>query len=415
MKLHKKIEEMLLNNHISMHVPGHKNNTIGNLNNLKMEFDMTEIDGMDDLHEPTEILNEVNQTLSTKYPGYHAQMMVNGTTNGILAAVHSVKDQTKRYIIIDSAHKSVYHALMLINQKPTQINSYEIINHQLNKTDTIIITYPAYTGDMIDIKNIIKHAHYHNARVITDEAHGAHLDIAPNFPESSMQHDSDITIQSYHKMLPALTMASVIFTKSHHLHDEVMKYINYFETSSPSYLIMLSIESAHNFYNNFDSTLFNKNRQKIIQTLKSRGIITEQKSDPAKLILQHEHMTSYELAEVFTSNHIHHEMVTDKGILWCLPLFHNGHRYPLELLLERIKTADFSRLHTAPAKTDLEILKNKKCIRTIVPYPPGVPLVHEGETITEDHMNCLTHYAYNHVRIEGIQYNLEYYKNEDNR
>ena len=417
MKLHKKMEEMLLkrHTHISMHVPGHKNNTIGYLSNLHLDFDMTEIDGMDDLHEPTGILQEVNQILSGKYPGYHAQMMVNGTTNGILSAVYAVSDQTERYFIVDSAHKSVYHALKLLNCEPVHIKSTEIVNRQLDSHDTIIITYPTYSGETIDVSNIIQYAHNYGTTVITDEAHGAHLDMAPDFPKSSMKYDSDITIQSYHKMLPALTMASVIFTKSRALHDKVMKYINYFETSSPSYLIMLSIESAQEFYDNFKPELFNKNRKKIIQTLKSREIMVKPQNDPTKLILNHPSLTPYELAKVFTDRHIYHEMVTDRGVLWCLPLFHNGHSYPLRLLLERISSADFSRVHITPAKTDLEILKNKTCIRTIVPYPPGVPLVHEGETITDNHMNWLSHYVSNHVRMEGIQYNLEYYKNEDNR
>ena len=41
-----------------MHVPGHKNMTIGNLNQLKINMDMTEITGLDDMHQPEDIILE---------------------------------------------------------------------------------------------------------------------------------------------------------------------------------------------------------------------------------------------------------------------------------------------------------------------------------------------------------------------
>lgn len=409
-----------------MHVPGHKNNTIGYLSMLDARFDMTEIDGLDDLHEPEGVLGNINQNLSQKYPAYTAQMMVNGTTNGIISAIFALKDKTSRFVIVDHAHKSVYHGLQLTGARYIETASTKFLNLKISSRDVIILTYPTYTGEAFDIKAMINHAHRHNARVITDEAHGAHFDIAPGFPESSMNHESDITIQSYHKMLPALTMASVIFIKSKPLHDEVMKYINCFETSSPSYLLMLSIESAHEFYKTYHPGNFFENRTIIIETLKKQNFIVEEKADPAKIMLSHPEISPYELAKFLTEQyHIHHEMVTDEGVLWCLPLFHRGDRYPLDMLIDRISTIipldirQTRRELQNPADgryasgTDVQILLNKVCRRNIVPYPPGVPLVREGEIITEAHIKTITHNLYNHVRIEGVKHNLEHYKKEE--
>lgn len=427
MNLYKTIENMLNNEkpYISMHVPGHKNNTIGYLSMIDARFDMTEIDGLDDLHEPEGILNQINKNLSRKYSGYIAQMMVNGTTNGIISAIYALNNTTGRFVIVDKAHKSVYNGLHLTEADYIETTSVDFLNMSLNSADTIILTYPTYTGETIDIGQIISHAHSQNARVLTDEAHGAHFDIAPGFPESSMVYGSDITVQSYHKMLPALTMASVIFTKSQSLHGEVMKYINCFETSSPSYLVMLSIESAHEFYKTYHPEDFFNKRTQIIEALQKQNIIVEEKADPAKIMISHQKLTPYELAKILTEyHHIQHEMVTDEGVLWCLPLFHKGDRYPFKMLIERIdavtldmalsvRGAQIIETREAPPITDVGNLLNKVCRRSIVPYPPGIPLVHEGETITREHIKTITHNLSNHVRIEGIRHNIEYYKNEE--
>ncbi|WP_411843020.1 hypothetical protein [Salinicoccus sp. HZC-1] len=428
MNLYKTIENMLNDGkpYISMHVPGHKNNTIGYLSMIDARFDMTEIDGLDDLHEPEGILKKINQNLSQKYPGYIAQMMVNGTTNGMISAIFALKNKTVRFVIVDHAHKSVYHGMQLTGADYIEAASAELFDLQINAGDTIILTYPTYTGDTIDVQAIIAYAHRHNARVITDEAHGAHFDIVPGFPESSMKHDSDITIQSYHKMLPALTMASVIFTKSQPLHDEVMKYINYFETSSPSYLVMLSIESAHEFYKTYHPESFFENRSVIIEALRKQKLTVEKKADPAKILLSHPELSSYKLAKILAEqHHIHHEMVTDEGVLWCLPLFHRGDRYPLETLIHRIgditrdsgipmqSVQNIESKETARLLSDVRVLLNNVCRRNIVPYPPGIPLVREGEVITEEHIKTITHNMYNRVRIEGVKHNLEHYKNEE--
>ena len=48
----------------------------------------------------------------------------------------------------------------------------------------------------------------------------------------------------------------MLFIHKMPLKDEVIKYLGIFQTSSPSYLVMSSIELAHQFYNSYDSSLF---------------------------------------------------------------------------------------------------------------------------------------------------------------
>lgn len=414
MRLMNKLNELRKDGALSMHVPGHKNMTLGNLSLLDWKDDMTEITGLDDLHSPEGILFELNEFLSGKYPGYHAQAMVNGTTTGILSAVYAVKDKVDGFMVIDDAHKSVYHGLNLTGASFEQKSAGDVLNSSV-QNKALIITYPTYSGRGVDnLEAIIKEARAADAIIIVDEAHGAHNDIAPGFLPSAMTFNADIVVQSYHKMLPALTGASVVFTNDRSLHRGMMKYIDYFETSSPSYLILASIELAHQFYNDYTSEEFYKERSALIDYLKALDFTVHESEDPAKIILNKKDVSPYRLFKSLNGADVYSEMVTDEGVLWCLPLFHPGHSYPLSLLFERLEKLSFNVPDPLESKGEnLSFLIGKEAVRAVVPYPPGVPIIHAGEHFTHDIVKTIIHKRYYHVKMEGIEDNIECYKVED--
>ena len=396
---------------ISMHVPGHKNNTIGKLSDvIKTEYDLTEIPGLDDLHDPSEILRELNDKLSLKQEGYYAQAMVNGTTNGIICGIYALNETASHFYIVGEAHKSVYHGVSLVNASYSVISIDELYEVDLENA-CVVFTSPSYTGTLI--KNIGEHINYirkNEAFSIIDAAHGAHLSITENFKESLLLSEADAVIESYHKMLPALTMASVLFTKNLEIHERIMHYINQFETSSPSYLVLASIEYAQEFYNEYDDTVFFEKRTALINHLKEYGVKVAEPDDPGKLMLTSE-KGPYNLERSLRNEGIYSEMVTDKGVLWCLPLWHEDDSYPFKELFDKITKLKPAADSAAPVK-DITALEGKVCLENIVPYPPGVPLVLKGDVITNKDIKRIKHYQVNHVKIEGIDYNINYYMNE---
>ena len=396
---------------ISMHVPGHKNNTIGKLSDvIKTEYDLTEIPGLDDLHDPSEILRELNDKLSLKQEGYYAQAMVNGTTNGIICGIYALNETASHFYIVGEAHKSVYHGVSLVNASYSVISIDELYEVDLENA-CVVFTSPSYTGTLI--KNIGEHINYirkNEAFSIIDAAHGAHLSITENFKESLLLSEADAVIESYHKMLPALTMASVLFTKNLEIHERIMHYINQFETSSPSYLVLASIEYAQEFYNEYDDTVFFEKRTALINHLKEYGVKVAEPDDPGKLMLTSA-KGAYNLERSLRNEGIYSEMVTDKGVLWCLPLWHEDDSYPFKELFDKITKLKPAADSAAPVK-DITALEGKVCLENIVPYPPGVPLVLKGNVITNKDIKRIKHYQVNHVKIEGIDYNINYYMNE---
>ncbi|SUK31677.1 Arginine decarboxylase / Lysine decarboxylase [Staphylococcus aureus] len=135
-----------------------------------------------------------------------------------------------------------------------------------------VLTYPNYYGETFNVEEVIKSLHQLNIPVLIDEAHGAHFGLQ-GFPDSTLNYQADYVVQSFHKTLPALTMGSVLYIhKNAPYRENIIEYLSYFQTSSPSYLIMASLESAAQFYKTYDSTVFFDKRAQLIECLEKKGL-----------------------------------------------------------------------------------------------------------------------------------------------
>ena len=201
----------------AFHMPGHKRRL------LSMEdpyrFDLTEIDGFDNLHDSQEILLWEQERVARLYGTDESHMMVNGSTGGILSAITGVCRKGDRVLVARNCHKSVYHALEIWGLRPVYIwpeldeilgiyrgLSREQVEAFLEKYPDIcavIFTSPTYEGLFSDIKGICEAAHLRNVPCIVDEAHGAHLRWI-GF-EDAIDCGADVVIQSLHKTLPSFT------------------------------------------------------------------------------------------------------------------------------------------------------------------------------------------------------------------
>ena len=429
-----KLNELIRHQAISLHVPGHKNITIGYLDLLSLKMDMTEITGLDDLHHPEDIILESMKSIN-KHPNYDAYYLVNGTTSGILSVIQAFTHIKGRYLISRNVHKSVFNALDLTQQSADILPMYRsdksyqylapfIDTNILQHQKLSIVTYPSYYGECFDITQCVKQFHDYNIPILVDEAHGAHFNLK-HFPKSALESGADYVVQSYHKTLPALTMGSVLFIhKNAPLKDEIIKYLGAFQTSSPSYLVMSSIELAHQFYNSYDSGIFFDKRKQFIETLKQHHFEVVEVEDPLKLIVRAEGYTGYEIQQYFEKEHIYIELADDYQILIVLPLWHLDDRYPFKALLHRIKNIKLpkktkkmlepvllplgksvyvSKYINDTYWVDVDKSQDKLLAHHIVPYPPGIPVFWKGEKVTKNMIKLMQYYLSHSVRVEGIK------------
>ena len=270
--------------------------SIENLIGLAGAMDVTEVPGTDDLHHPEEMILKSQQQLTEIYGSYASYYMVNGSTGGILAAIGAVavikkngqsgsfleSENPSKIIIARNCHKSVYNACQLFGleqiyiepeyislDRPTgcveikgqetvgELNSHiygdikpeqikELIDNNPHVA-AVVITSPTYEGLVSDVEGIKKVLEPYNIPLIVDEAHGAHLPFLSEvgqLPKSAVLQGADIVVQSLHKTLPDLTQTSILHVNNEELNSKVKKYLSIFMSSSPSYIMLCSMEQA---------------------------------------------------------------------------------------------------------------------------------------------------------------------------
>jgi lysine decarboxylase len=192
-------------------------------------------------------------------------MLVNGSTAGILAAIHSHTEPKDAIVIGRNCHKSVYNSVFLKDLQVSYImpeldldygffKAIDIVSleHTLkNKAiKMLVITSPTYEGILSDVTAIASLVHQHGGILVVDEAHGAHLTYSSQLPPSALECGADIVVQSVHKTLPGLTQTALLHVSKDALDNkrvdcrQLQKYLSIYQTSSPSYILMSSIEKS---------------------------------------------------------------------------------------------------------------------------------------------------------------------------
>jgi arginine/lysine/ornithine decarboxylase len=222
------------------HMPGHKRR-----GDESHRLDITEIDGFDNLHEPEGIILEEMQNAAAFYRTRTTYFSVNGSTCAILAAISAAVKKGGTLLTERGAHISVYHAAYLreLNLKfidyPDQEETKDLT------PDAVLITSPSYEGCVKDIRYWAEYAGKRGIPLIVDEAHGAHFSLHPSFPESAVRLGADLVIQSLHKTLPAMTQTALLHQVTDKVDARLIKrFLDVYETSSPSYVLLSSITSC---------------------------------------------------------------------------------------------------------------------------------------------------------------------------
>lgn len=429
---------------VSFHVPGHKNGILSGLPNslrLALSYDLTELEGLDDLHQPEGAIEKAEQKLTDLYGSDKSFFLVNGSTVGNLAMVYATCREGETVIVQRNAHKSIFNAIELTGARPVFIApewdrntrtatavTAELVRSALEvypEAKAVILTYPTYYGIADkELEEAIRFCHERQVPVLVDEAHGAHFVIGEPFPNSALALGADVVVHSAHKTLPAMTMASFLHIRSKLISPEkVAHYLQMLQSSSPSYLLMASLDDARAYAESFtekDSISFLEKRNAIIKRLgQIQYLQTIETDDALKLIVRIEGHSGFDVQRAFDAVGIYVELADPYQVLLVLPLLKKEQDYPFESIAEKIELAVLSLLKlkkmnrvidppnfeyaiSTPAYIvrELEQLQavwvpyeetvGMVAAASIIPYPPGIPLLLAGERVTESHIQSLT-------------------------
>lgn len=256
-----------------MHMPGHKRCATGSPLDTAYGLDITEIIGYDNLYDAQGILKDAMEYAANLYGCPDTFYLLNGATGGVHIAVRTVASMYEeahpgkkgRLLIASNCHRSVRAAAELSGlttdvTDTVYIDALKIygavspseIERKLSKAKedndpyaALVITSPTYEGIISDIEVIADICHRYDTILITDEAHGAHLDLCDRYPDGALRYGSDIVIHSTHKTLAAMTQTALLHAQGRLVDiTKIKKYWTAMQTSSPSYVLMASIDYA---------------------------------------------------------------------------------------------------------------------------------------------------------------------------
>ena len=257
--LYEKLKEYTSGDVYPMHMPGHKRNAELMPPGLPCEIDITEIHGFDDLHDPCGFLLETAELAASLYSSAKAFPLINGSTAGILAAIGAHTKRGDKILAPSNSHRSVRNTTELFGLQPVYITPETdeatgvpcsidpaVVKHALDNDPEIklvVITSPTYEGIVSDVRTIAGIAHERGLPLLVDSAHGAHLGFSQMFPENATRLGADVVVMSLHKTLPALTQCSLLHICGKNADaGETARLLSVLQTSSPSYVLMASID-----------------------------------------------------------------------------------------------------------------------------------------------------------------------------
>ena len=225
-----------------------------------LRLDLTEIPDLDNIKNPTGCLRAAQELAAAVYGAVRTFFLVNGSTVGLHAALLALNKPEAEIIIPGNAHVSVLNGLVLSGGRPvfvpTEIDRTwgiplgvapeQILSTVARKKDinAVLISQPTYQGTGTDIGEICRALKKEGVPLIADEAHGAHLYFQDILPLCAQKGRADLVVQSTHKTLPALTQAAMLHVNNPKLIDPVRRALDILQTTSPSYLLLASLDEV---------------------------------------------------------------------------------------------------------------------------------------------------------------------------
>ncbi|XP_042406466.1 arginine decarboxylase-like [Zingiber officinale] len=430
--------------------------------------DLPELPELDDLFSPKGAILDAQVKAAKLFGASETWFLVGGTTCGIQASIMATCCPGDVLILPRNSHISATSGLILSGAMPKYIlpeySSHWDIAGGVTPTQVetaikeleggrkapaaVLVTSPTYHGICSNLSEIMKLCHSRGIPVIVDEAHGAHFRFHPNFPSTALEQGADLAVQSTHKVLSSLTQSSMLHASGNLIDRErITKCLQILQSSSPSYLLLASLDAARAQIEEKPDTIFSNalalsllakhEIRKIpgVSLLESSCFVSGFPAiDPLRITLgvSQLHMSGY-LAdeELWEGHHIIPELVGSKSLTFAVNL--GTTRKDVERLISGFKTVSIKFFKGSNLQSGVEngvlipdlttygsmqlsprdafFAKKRRvsiseslgeiCGELICPYPPGIPVMVPGEVITDEALSYLLNVMRMGAEISG--------------
>lgn len=430
--LKRALDEYIRQDYARLHMPGHKGASISPFGEL-MAYDVTEVEGTDSLFEDDGPLKEQEEIFTRLYDTKGTVMSAGGSTLCIQAMLRMVAKKEGRILAGRNIHAAAVNAMALLglepvwvypNRKqeerligeisPDEIRSVLEKEKQAGTLDSlcaIYVTSPDYFGVMSDIRSIAQIAHEYGLPLLVDNAHGAHLHFLKE-EYHPMQLGADLCCDSLHKTMPALTGAALLHTSDAKYCPQMKGAMTVFGSTSPNYLIMLSMDSTAAF-------LMQDGAERIQQTVtrceelrqkaREKGFVLPQHCDPMRLTLPlaGTGWDAQNFRKLLRKHKIMEEYLSDSGCVLLFSPFNREEDFKrTEALLDEvlIQNQPFTAFPIVPSEkvmslreaflspkesVPVEKAEGRIAAQVKITCPPGIPLVMPGERLHKEIIKIL--------------------------
>ncbi len=420
------------------HMPGHKGRTVYSLPEALFRLDITEISGADSLFEAEGIIAESERNMSRLYGTAATVYSAGGSTLCIQAMLALMKQENRHIFAVRNVHRAFLNAAALLGIDVEwimpvyssgilsgQIN-FDMIENKLAEYSApacLYVTSPDYTGTTADITHLSRLCHKYGAKLIIDNAHGAHSAFfTHNMHPIAL--GADLCCDSAHKMLPSFTGAAMLHSAGGYTPQQLKQAMSLFGSTSPSYLIMASLDLCTDYIEkNIRADI--RNNIGFIDEFKQRfsDRLCFSDGDPFHITIKagESGMSGEEMAGLLRKNGVECEYA-DREIVILLMSPLNSHEDYIRLenavsaSLEVIRRSEPFRLEFSlpePVQTmsirqavfstseeiPVENSRGRICASVKVPCPPAVPIAVSGEVIAQEHINIFKSYGIPSINV----------------
>ncbi len=417
---------------VRAHMPGHKGAPL-----LGMEaFDITEIDGADNLFAPSGIILQSEKNAGRIFSS-KTFYSAGGSTLCIQAMLYLTaslalsRSEKPLILAARNAHKAFINTTALLDidvrwifpkdgtyfsGAVTEDDVKKAIEACGEKITAVYITSPDYLGNISDIEAISKVCRRNNILLLVDNAHGAYLKFLPQ-SKHPMDLGADMCCDSAHKTLPVLTGGAYLHIAENLeiLKENAKEAMSVFSSSSPSYLILQSLDLFNGSAEEFKQRLscFLPKAKAFKEKIISLGFeICGDEELKVTIKPKSYGCMGGELALILEKEEIYPEFYdSDHLVLMLSPYNTDEELERIFDVLKHIKRKDAIKsrppklvkpkaaMSAHKAMLSLgEILSVKDCLGRVSAFsaiccPPAVPIVSYGEVIDEDIIKCFEYYG----------------------
>lgn len=414
------------------HMPGHKGRMEGFEGLASVAaLDVTELPDTGDLYAGDDVIAQAQELWARAWGFHHCQFLTCGSTQGLHAAMLLAARRTGPVLVDRCSHKSVYHALGLLDRSPVYLmrrqdqvltpaqleEGFAHLEREGERVGAVCITSPTYYGVLSDVPALVRVAHGHGALLVVDAAHGCHLPFLGENPFAG----ADLVVSSAHKTMSVYGQGALLFSGGGFTPRDLRWAAGVCGTSSPSYPIMASMDWARA---RLETEVGVREFQELAGTV---ALLRQEFSamdgpglDPLRLTLVVDAIAAdgYQVKEYLERMGVFPEMADRDHVVFLLsPENTPGDLDRLRRGLEAVRRAwsgvfgpamppldppepevvlSPAQALTAPRRlAPLDQCEGLVCLEQVAPYPPGVPVIAQGERVTKKGLAYLREVGYN--------------------